>query len=154
MKHANSFRQQFISLFLMLSLMLQAGMNYALASYNMALMQAQVSADTLLICTGKSVKLISASHYFETGELVEISNLSAADTPSALTSLNQQPDTLEHDTSPCIFSFVADTHKTILKAALPVVAVDIESDAITSTSIAHTSIECLSQCARSPPFII
>ena len=154
MKHANSFRQQFISLFLMLSLMLQAGMSYALASYNMALMQAQVSEDTLLICTGKSVKLISASHYFETGELVEISKLSVSDTPSALTSLNQQQDTLEHDTSPCIFSFVADTNKTIFTAALSVVALSLESDAITTTSTTHTSVECLSQCARAPPFII
>lgn len=100
MKMSQPFSRLTLTYILSLCLFLQVGLNAAFSSYKMASLQANKSVDSLLICTGKSVKWISASHFFETGELLEIEQNQIGDANT------------QHDLS-CVYSVFAEIHAAI-----------------------------------------
>ena len=87
--------------FLLISLAFNQGLGLASSSTAMAAMQSLASDDVLAICTGKSVKWISAEVYFASGEVLEVDAPTAApenlhETSCVLAQLSDLPNTLEN----------------------------------------------------------
>ena len=89
----------FLKVILLLSLVLNQGLSVLASSAAMAKMQAYADENTLAICTGKSVKWISADIFYQTGEVIEL---------SAQTDI---PDTLHEVT--CVLAQLGDLPKTL-----------------------------------------
>ena len=89
----------FLKVILLLSLVLNQGLSVFASSAAMAKMQAYADENTLAICTGKSVKWISADIFYQTGEVIEL---------SAQTDI---PDTLHEVT--CVLAQLGDLPKTL-----------------------------------------
>jgi hypothetical protein len=89
----------FLKVILLLSLVLNQGLSVFASSSAMAKMQSYADENTLAICTGQSVKWISADIFYQSGELVEV------DVQADI------PDTL-HEVS-CVLAQLADLPKTL-----------------------------------------
>jgi hypothetical protein len=86
-----------LSMLLLLALIFNQGLGMLSSAKAMSEMQSFADEDTLAICTGMSVKWISASIFYHSGEFVEV------DAP------NETPDNL-HEVS-CIFAQINDSPK-------------------------------------------
>jgi hypothetical protein len=93
----------FLKVILLLSLVLNQGLSVLASSAAMAKMQAYADENTLAICTGKSVKWISADIFYQTGEVIELS--AQTDIPA------DTPDTLHEVT--CVLAQLGDLPKTL-----------------------------------------
>jgi hypothetical protein len=82
---------------LLLALIFNQGLGILSSANAMSGMQIFADEDTLAICTGTSVKWISAAIFYQSGELIEV------DAPS------ETPDNL-HEVS-CIFAHLNDSSK-------------------------------------------
>jgi hypothetical protein len=90
--------------FLLISLAFNQGLGLASSSTAMAAMQSLATDDVLAICTGKSVKWISAEVYFSSGEVLEVDAPNAApenlhEASCVLAQLSDQPNSLENSYS-------------------------------------------------------
>jgi hypothetical protein len=86
---------------LLISLAFNQGLGLASSSTAMSATQSLASDDVLAICTGKSVKWISAEVYFTSGELVEVEAPEASpenlhEASCVLAQLSDLPNTLEN----------------------------------------------------------
>lgn len=94
----NRTRQYLLYTILLLSLVFNQGLGMLNSAYAMSSMQSFSDDDTLVICTGKSVKWISALEYYTSGNIVEVG------------APQNTPDNL-HDGVSCIFAQLNDTAK-------------------------------------------
>ncbi|MDT0582453.1 MULTISPECIES: hypothetical protein [Alteromonadaceae] len=89
---------------LLISLAFNQGLGLASSSTAMSAMQSFASDDVLAICTGKSVKWISAYVYFASGEVLEVEAPAATpenlhEVSCVLAQLADQPNSLENTQS-------------------------------------------------------
>lgn len=101
MQNTSAHSSLMLRLFLLISLAFNQGLSLASSSTAMSAMQSLATDDVLAICTGKSVKWISAETYFASGELLEVDAPSAAaedmhEVSCVLAQLSDLQNTLEN----------------------------------------------------------
>ena len=125
--------------FLLISLAFNQGLGLASSSTAMSAMQSFASDDVLAICTGKSVKWISADVYFASGEFLEVEAPTAA------------PENL-HEVS-CVLAQLADQSNSLENTQTISVPVEGHTPLFyTLVGFSTTSVRALN-FARAPPIL-
>jgi hypothetical protein len=130
-----------LKLILLVSLAFSQGLTAFVSASAMAQMQSHATQNTLAICTGTTMKWISADVYFDTGEILEVS------------APNNTPENL-HEVD-CVFAHFIDAPK-FSPASIHIYKVQT-APSLQITSEQSTSITLLlanQKRARAPPVVL
>jgi hypothetical protein len=134
----NIVKHYILTTLLLLSLIFNQGIGMLNSANAMSAMQSFSDEDTLVICTGTSVKWISASVFYDTGSIVEV------DAP------DDTPDNL-HEVS-CIFAQLNDSPKNSIFVSLQNLVIPLLNTAVETTKLLIVPTDYVNNFnARAPP---